>query len=120
MILDANDLPDGTSLQADICIIGAGAAGIAMALRFIGDRRQVLVLESGGLKPERATQDLYAGTVVDDNRTQVLVIRVEHRADSPHDDLLLVVCRDEDGDRRGKAAFYLRHLAMTQTIDDGK
>jgi len=66
MILDANDLPDGTSLQADICIIGAGAAGIAMALRFIGDRRQVLVLESGGLKPERATQDLYAGTVVDE------------------------------------------------------
>ena len=66
MILDANELPDGTPLQADICIIGAGAAGIAMALRFIGDRREVLILESGGLKPERATQDLYAGTVADE------------------------------------------------------
>jgi choline dehydrogenase-like flavoprotein len=66
MILDAKELPDGETLAADICIVGAGAAGIAMALELAGSPLQVLVLESGGFKEERATQDLYAGSVVDE------------------------------------------------------
>jgi choline dehydrogenase-like flavoprotein len=66
MIDDANDLPDGQAILTDICIIGAGAAGIAMALQFTGDGQEVLLLESGGLEPERATQDLYAGSVADE------------------------------------------------------
>jgi choline dehydrogenase-like flavoprotein len=65
MILDANGLPAGPALSADICIIGAGAVGITMAMELAGARSDVLVLESGGLKAERATQDLYAGSVVD-------------------------------------------------------
>jgi choline dehydrogenase-like flavoprotein len=66
MILDANTLPAGPTLAADICIIGAGAAGITMAMELAGGRTEVLVLESGGLKAEAATQDLYAGSVVDE------------------------------------------------------
>jgi len=66
MILDANALPAGATLTADICIIGAGAAGITMAMELADGRSDVLVLESGGLKAERATQDLYAGSVADD------------------------------------------------------
>jgi choline dehydrogenase-like flavoprotein len=66
MIDDANDLPDGQAISTDICIIGAGATGIAMALQFIGEGREILLLESGGLKPEPATQDLYAGFVADE------------------------------------------------------
>ena len=66
MILDAQQLPDGEPLTADICIVGAGAAGIAMALELAGSPLQVLVLESGGLRPERATQALYAGSVADE------------------------------------------------------
>jgi choline dehydrogenase-like flavoprotein len=66
MIQDANDLPDNQALPADICIIGAGAAGIAMALRLIGTRRDVLILESGGLQAEPATQSLYEGFVTDE------------------------------------------------------
>jgi choline dehydrogenase-like flavoprotein len=65
MIEDAYDLPDGRALSADVCIIGAGAAGITMALELLGSHRQVLLLESGGLRPERDTQDLYAGSTVD-------------------------------------------------------
>ncbi len=31
-MLDALDLPSGSSLETDICIVGAGAAGITLAL----------------------------------------------------------------------------------------
>lgn len=65
MIEDAKQLPHGAELRADLCIVGAGAAGISLALELIGSGLQVLVLESGGLKAERRTQSLYEGTVRD-------------------------------------------------------
>jgi len=65
MILDSHDLPDGHTLQAEVCIIGAGAAGIAMALDFVGTGIDVLMLEAGGRTEESDTQALYAGSVVD-------------------------------------------------------
>jgi choline dehydrogenase-like flavoprotein len=66
MIIDARDLPDGATLTADVCIVGAGAAGITLALELAKDSIDVLVLESGGLRPEKATQELYSGTVADE------------------------------------------------------
>lgn len=65
MIIDSYDLPDRHLLNADLCIIGAGAAGIAMALEFAGTATQVLLLESGSRLEEADTQALYAGTVTD-------------------------------------------------------
>ncbi len=66
MILDANDPAAGTVLQPDLCIVGAGAAGISIALQFIGTGIQVLLLESGSLEPEADTQALYSGSVVEE------------------------------------------------------
>jgi len=66
MILDANDLADDRTMRADVCIVGAGAAGISMALEFIGSGIEVLLLESGGVAEEPDTQALYAGTVADE------------------------------------------------------
>ncbi|MGH7267357.1 MAG: FAD-dependent oxidoreductase [Candidatus Rokuibacteriota bacterium] len=66
MIDDANRLESGQRLGADICIVGAGAAGIALALQFVGASQSVLLLESGGLTPDPATQSLYAGEVADE------------------------------------------------------
>jgi choline dehydrogenase-like flavoprotein len=65
MMEDARDLPDGATLDADVCIVGAGAAGIAMVLDFMGTDLRVLLLESGGLTFEKDTQALYSGSVVD-------------------------------------------------------
>jgi choline dehydrogenase-like flavoprotein len=65
MIIDARDGSDGAVLTADVCIVGAGAAGIAMAMQFIGTNFDVLLLESGGLEAEPETQALYEGTVAD-------------------------------------------------------
>jgi choline dehydrogenase-like flavoprotein len=61
MFLDARQVPAGTTLETELCIVGAGAAGITLAqsLRDVGFR--VLLLESGGLEPEEATQALYQG-----------------------------------------------------------
>jgi choline dehydrogenase-like flavoprotein len=65
MIVDARELPEGHALHADICIVGAGAAGIAMALDFIDTGLEVLLLESGGLAADPRTQALYEGEVAD-------------------------------------------------------
>jgi choline dehydrogenase-like flavoprotein len=63
LILDMAELADGQLLNADLCIIGAGAAGISLALQFIDSGLDVIVVESGGRKREPAVQDLYAGQV---------------------------------------------------------
>jgi choline dehydrogenase-like flavoprotein len=64
MILDLQDAPVTDSLQAGICIVGAGAVGIAMALDLAASGVDVLVLEAGGFGFEQDAQDQYRGTVV--------------------------------------------------------
>jgi choline dehydrogenase-like flavoprotein len=66
MIDDAKLIEDGTSLHADICVVGGGAAGITLALEFLRHDRAVLVLESGAFASDEATQSLYEGEVVDE------------------------------------------------------
>lgn len=66
MIDDALRLPAGTTLAPDLCIVGAGAAGIALALQYVRGGASVLLLESGGRAPERATQALCEGEVADE------------------------------------------------------
>ena len=61
MIDDLRDLPEGTELRADLCVIGAGAAGIAIALELIDSGLDVIVLESGGLRTSHETDSLKEG-----------------------------------------------------------
>jgi len=61
MFIDARTLPEETLVKCDICIIGAGAAGITLAREFIDQPLQVCLLESGGLDFDEATQALYQG-----------------------------------------------------------
>jgi len=65
MIADAEQVENGATLSADICIVGGGAAGIAMALSLSGQGRDVLLLEGGGLAQEARSQALYEGEVAD-------------------------------------------------------
>ena len=66
MLVNIADITENQPITADICIIGAGAAGISMALELIGSGLDVVVLESGGLGEESETQALYSGTVSDE------------------------------------------------------
>ena len=61
MFDDARSLSDGETLQADICIVGAGAAGITSAREFINHPYKVIFLESGDLNFKHTTQLLYKG-----------------------------------------------------------
>lgn len=53
------DLPDGW--EADVCIVGGGAAGITVARRLIASNLKVLLVESGSQAFEPETQALYEG-----------------------------------------------------------
>ena len=59
MLFDARRLSTDEILESDICIIGGGAAGIAVAREFANRDPKVILLESGGLKFEHHTQFLY-------------------------------------------------------------
>jgi choline dehydrogenase-like flavoprotein len=58
-IIDAREWPAGQALEADLCIVGAGAAGITLAAKLGRAGREVLLVESGGLALDARTQSLY-------------------------------------------------------------
>lgn len=64
MFIDGRQVPEGTIIETDIAIIGAGAAGITIARELIGKDIAVTLIESGGLKFEPETQALYEGESV--------------------------------------------------------
>jgi choline dehydrogenase-like flavoprotein len=63
MILDACNVDHGATLAADLCIVGAGAAGIAVAREFVNHPWRVLLLESGGTQLNHKAQSLNQGVV---------------------------------------------------------
>ena len=64
MLLDARNILPGATVTADVCIIGAGAAGITLAREFIGRPFRVCLLESGGLTADNRRQSLNDGATV--------------------------------------------------------
>jgi choline dehydrogenase-like flavoprotein len=61
MLRDAHDIQEGSLIQADVCIVGGGPAGITLARQLAARSLDVCLLESGGLTFEAATQGLCAG-----------------------------------------------------------
>ncbi len=59
VFLDFRDRSLAPRIETDICIIGAGAAGIALAREFIGSGRAVCLVESGGFEFDANVQQLY-------------------------------------------------------------
>lgn len=66
MYVDARQLSAGAGLVADVCVVGAGPAGLALASRLIDHGLHVLVLESGAERSDEAVLALNHGTVVGD------------------------------------------------------
>lgn len=59
MIIHSVHVPKGERFHCDICIIGAGAAGITIAKAFDKTPYSVFLVESGGFTPNAETQSLY-------------------------------------------------------------
>lgn len=57
-ILDARDLNPGAELRSEICIVGAGAAGITLAVELARRGHDVCLVESGGFRLEEDIQGL--------------------------------------------------------------
>jgi len=61
MLLDISELEADKAVEADVCIAGAGAAGVTLARRFLQTGTRVLLLESGGTDFEPQIQALAEG-----------------------------------------------------------
>ena len=59
MIVDLNSSQEVSDVHCDVCVVGAGAAGLAIATEMLKTHKNIVVLESGGLEHEPATQALY-------------------------------------------------------------
>ena len=63
MITDFHTAPTAEIIQADICVIGSGAAGITIAGEFLGSGVKVAVLAGGSRRQQQADQALYTSRV---------------------------------------------------------
>lgn len=61
MLIDLAGADGPLLLSTEVCVIGAGVAGITMARHLLAKGHQVTLLEAGGLDYERATAALGAG-----------------------------------------------------------
>jgi choline dehydrogenase-like flavoprotein len=65
MLIDANEVEDGALVRTDLCVIGAGAAGITLARALAGPELDVVLVESGGLTREAESDALQEAVNLD-------------------------------------------------------
>lgn len=61
MFVRLQDLEDGQDLKCDVCIVGAGPAGITLALELAAAGVDVALFESGGFEYDDSVQNMYEG-----------------------------------------------------------
>ncbi len=63
MHIDARQLNNNSVIEGDICIIGAGAAGISIALQWRNTPYKVILIEGGGFEYDDRAQELLNGKI---------------------------------------------------------
>ena len=58
-LIDAREPGLPATLETDLCIVGAGAAGVTLASSLRTSGRDICLVESGGFAPDADTQALY-------------------------------------------------------------
>jgi choline dehydrogenase-like flavoprotein len=66
MFKNASELPTGESVEAEVCIVGAGPAGLTVASELEGFGCKVVMLESGGFQRRRKLRQLNEGETAGD------------------------------------------------------
>ena len=65
-------------METEVCIVGAGAAGITLAREFINAPFRVMLLESGGMQYSQETQELYQGQSIGRTFEDLTVCRLRY------------------------------------------
>lgn len=61
MIRDGRDIPSGAALEFDVCVVGAGPAGLVLAEALVATGVRVGVVESGGVSPAAEARRIGVG-----------------------------------------------------------
>lgn len=61
MIIDSRDIERDQQIETDICIVGAGVAGLTLASELSNENYRVSLIECGGEEPDKSTQSLFWG-----------------------------------------------------------
>ena len=61
MFIDSRSIDRESVIDTDVCIVGAGVAGLTLAMEFRQAKFKTCIIESGGEKVDKATQALYWG-----------------------------------------------------------
>ena len=80
MVFDTNDtgLLPNFSKTYDVCIAGAGVAGITLAKALAEQKKHVLLLEAGGQAYSRLSQDFYDGDIVGHDYFDLSISRLRY------------------------------------------
>ena len=84
MLISANTIQSDCDISADIVIVGAGPAGIVLALELEKSGLDILLIESGNLQISEAAQSLGEASTL--RRRSIDYSSRRHRAFSKHDD----------------------------------
>ena len=69
MLIDLDRSSQGSADAADVCVVGAGIAGLVLATRLAKNGMRVILLEAGGLELEDRSQSLYDAEMAGDLHT---------------------------------------------------
>ena len=94
MLTDACRDPPRTTVRCDVCIVGAGPAGMTLARELDDGQREICLLESGGESSEVAAQSLLAAARGSDDYPPLQATRVAALGGSTH--VLAGWCRPLD------------------------
>jgi choline dehydrogenase-like flavoprotein len=75
MFRDGRTVPNGSTLDTDVCIVGGGVAGLILGRALSGHGFRLCIVESGGREEDSATQDLARGAVVGEPTNEPITTR---------------------------------------------
>ncbi len=79
MIMDSSDASISGVIDCEICVIGAGPAGIVTALELAANGHDVVLLESGRIRADPSVQDLATAEIPDPARHAPMAMAVQRR-----------------------------------------
>lgn len=77
MLIDARALPSGHAVESDVCVVGAGPAGLTLATQLADAGVRVCVVEAGGLEPTRSSRQLASAESIGSTYYPVHTTRVK-------------------------------------------